>query len=377
MNRSRCKAIGGFAMAVLLLAGAFVAARPSSEAYADDDMTALNARVEETTVRYKEAQQAIEDIEQRIGETQTRIDELEVQIDAKREESAQAMCSIYRYSRSTPMLINLVFSTDSVHELYGTLDYLTRTQSHNIEIMQQQADAKVELEETFEQLASDKVEAEEAAAEAEAAMQEAQDVRQQAMEEAAAAAAAQIEAQKRHQAQVQAQHETVDGSMSPMAEGDIPNDSANTESSLAGVVESEIAVASGSVAPGDVSWQSPRDEFIASWGARINNYLAGSPLAGYGPLFAQSAWDYGVDPRWSPAISCVESGKGRACFRPYNAWGWMSRTGWSSWEQSIPAHVSGLARLYGYTLTLEGAAMYCPGTHVEWYNRCLEEMNKI
>ena len=37
-----------------------------------------------------------------------------------------------------------------------------------------------------------------------------------------------------------------------------------------------------------------------------------------------------VDPRFSPAISAVESSKGLYCFRSHNAWGWGSSS-WNTW----------------------------------------------
>ena len=99
-------------------------------------------------------------------------------------------------------------------------------------------------------------------------------------------------------------------------------------------------------------------------------------LAGYGKNFAAAAWDYGVDPRWSPAISNVESSKGLHCFRSHNAWGWGS-SGWSSWEEAIDAHVSGLARGYGSTLTYAAACKYCPPNSRNWYNGVLAGMKSI
>ena len=131
-----------------------------------------------------------------------------------------------------------------------------------------------------------------------------------------------------------------------------------------------------SVSSSDVNWSTSKTEFVNQWAGRINNYLSGSPLEGYGSNFASAAWDYGVDPRWSPAISYVESSMGAVCFRPYNAWGWGS-SGWSSWPEAIDAHVSGLARVYGATLTYEAAQQYCPPSAGHWYNECLEQMNEI
>lgn len=115
---------------------------------------------------------------------------------------------------------------------------------------------------------------------------------------------------------------------------------------------------------------------VSSWAARIDAYLAGSPLEGYGIDFAQAASDFGVDPRVSPAIACVESGKGAICFLPHNAWGWGSSS-WPDWPSAIRDHVAGFASGYGSTVTLEGAERYCPPTYQEWYSTVLSEMSMI
>lgn len=123
----------------------------------------------------------------------------------------------------------------------------------------------------------------------------------------------------------------------------------------------------------DVDWTVGKEAFIAEWTARIDAYLAGSPLEGYGYAFAEAAWDNGVDPRFSPAISNTESTKGMYCFLPHNAWGWGSIS-WSDWDTAIRAHVAGLAEGYGYTITPAGAYKYCPGTHDSWYNKTISQM---
>ena len=126
----------------------------------------------------------------------------------------------------------------------------------------------------------------------------------------------------------------------------------------------------------EVDWSCGKDAFISEWTNRINNYLAGSPLAGQGETFATAAWENGVDPRWSPAISNTESTKGTNCFLPHNAWGWGS-TGWSSWEEAINAHVAGLAKGYGYTISYSNAQKYCPPNYDNWFHDTLREMSKI
>ncbi len=133
---------------------------------------------------------------------------------------------------------------------------------------------------------------------------------------------------------------------------------------------------SAAVGIGNVDFSVGRDAFMEEWTSRINAYLAGSPLSGYGADFAQAAWDNGVDPRWSPAISCTESGKGSNCFAPFNAWGWTGGA-WSNWSSAIQAHVAGLANGYGHTITYANAAKYCPPNTDHWYHTTLSEMAKI
>ncbi len=125
-----------------------------------------------------------------------------------------------------------------------------------------------------------------------------------------------------------------------------------------------------------VDWTVGKEAFVAEWSKRIDDYLGQSNLAGYGSVFAEAAWENGVDPRWSPAISNTESGMGSVCFLPCNAWGWGSRT-WSNWTSAITDHVAGLASGYGYSLTKSAALRYCPPTYLHWYDVTLEQMRRI
>lgn len=132
----------------------------------------------------------------------------------------------------------------------------------------------------------------------------------------------------------------------------------------------------GSLPAGDVDFSIGREAFIEKWSKRINDYLAGSPLAGYGETFAEAAWDNGVDPRWSPAISNTESTKGRVCFKYHNAWGW-DQTSWSDWDTAIRSHVAGLASGYGFTISYAYAKRYCPPNCDNWYRDTLAQMRII
>ncbi len=122
--------------------------------------------------------------------------------------------------------------------------------------------------------------------------------------------------------------------------------------------------------------ESARAAYVAEWAPRIDAYLAGSALAGTGEAFACAAYDYGVDPRFSPAVSAVESSKGAKCFKAHNAWGW-GRSSWGSWEEAIRAHVAGLARSYGGELTKGAAQKYCTSNPSGWYANVSAQMATI
>lgn len=132
----------------------------------------------------------------------------------------------------------------------------------------------------------------------------------------------------------------------------------------------------GESAVSEIDFSVGEEAFVEEWTERIDAYLAGSNLAGHGCDFAQAAWDYGVDPRWSPAISNTESGKGSNCFLPYNAWGWGTSI-WFNWTDAIYGHVKGLSDGYGYSITYSAAASYCPPNTDNWYKNTLGEMEKI
>lgn len=142
------------------------------------------------------------------------------------------------------------------------------------------------------------------------------------------------------------------------------------------VAQAEARASNAGALASEIDWSMPREEFISHWGDRINKYLSGTKLSGQGENFATAAYENGVDPRWSPAISRIESGCGAACFRPYNAWGWMGAS-FSSWSEGIYKHVKYLSGpMYGGYLTMKGAATYCPPGG-PWYSKVAAEMNRM
>lgn len=318
---------------------------PARAALASEE---ADAEVAETSQSYEEARAQLEEVEARIEENERRVDELEAEIPEQQEAAAAAISSHYKLQQDSPGLVMLLLSADDFDDFVTTLGYLEVVSARNSEEIEELLGMQEELEATRAELDEDRAEAEERVAEAEAAL-------------AAAQAAA----------QAQAEAEAEEAAAAIAAAQEAANTQATSESGNSFTVE--IPSASS---PSAVEWPADKTAFVALWAPRIDAYLAGSPLSGHGSTFAEAAYDYGVDPRWSPAIACIESGKGAYCFLPCNAWGWGA-VSWPDWDTAIRAHVAGLASGYGYTISVAAAQKYCPPNWEFWYSSVLSEMERI
>ena len=122
-------------------------------------------------------------------------------------------------------------------------------------------------------------------------------------------------------------------------------------------------------------WSDEKIDFVAKWGPRVDAYLSGRPLCGYGEYFAAAAYDYDVDPRIGAAISVIESGGGSICFLECNAWGWGSSS-WSSWEEAIPGWTAAFHCGYGYDMDYADCRAYCP-PNAGYYDTLRGQMESI
>ena len=373
--------------------------------------------VERTAVEYDEAQAALAQAEAAIQENTVRIDELAVEIPLQQNRGSTAARELYKLRQQGSGLLQMLLGSDTFYDFLVNLEYLNRVSDAHIQELKKLSDMKDELE--TRQVALEKAHSDAAkqANKAEEALKAAQEARLEAQrraqeeaqrqaeaaaaEAAAQAAAAEEEARaaaERESAAEESQAAASEEAAEPDEEENSDNETVSSESEQkpAEAEEEEKAPEQEAVPeekpeepeapiqtepleqPSDdgADWTADQTAFINEWSTRIDAYLAGSALAGQGTTFAKAAWDYGVDPRWSPAIAFTESTLGANCFMPYNAWGWGSAS-WSSWEEAIPAHVSGLARGYGYTISIENAQKYCPPNWEAWYNRTLEQMNMI
>ena len=325
----------------------------------DAEPDELQRRIESSSEAYDAATARVLELEAAVEDSESRIAELESLLPEQRERGGYALKELYVIQREGSSLIDLVLSADSFADFVSRIDFLDRIFGRHMDELATLSATVSELDAVRAQLQSDLSEAEAERARASQALSDAQAAREQAQREA--------------QAKAEEEARLAEEAASAQDQQSDQNDSGSAPDG-----ESAGGGASGVVPPsGDgADWSSDKATFVQSWSGRIDAYLAGSPLSGQGAAFAAAAWDYGVDPRFSPAISSVESSKGAVCFRPYNAWGWGS-VSWGSWEEAIDAHVRGLARGYGYTLTEEAAKKYCPPNWQHWYNRVGEEMSLI
>jgi len=323
-------------------------------AFADDEqISELQQRVEDTGSTYNEAVQRVETLAAQIAENTEKIAYLEQTIPSQQKKGERAMKALYKMNNDSGSLVNALLGQDDLKTFLKNFEYLTVIQNGYYSDLAQLKDMQQTLLTAQVQLVADKEEADEQLRIAEQALRDAQAARDQAQNEAIARAAA--EAEEAAAAIEAARSQELD-----------------TDYGHEAVVEQ----ANEPVVDEAINWSQDKASFVDEWGARIDSYLGGAPLGGYGRVFAEAAWEYGVDPRYSPAISCVESGKGAVCYRNYNAWGYGGIS-WSSWEEAIWAHVGGLSRNYHYTVCVEDAKMYCPPTWESWYSSVLGQINRI
>lgn len=361
----------GWLLAICLALTCAFSMMPTA-AFADNteeqsELEELQRQVERTAEEYDKAQADVEAAQKKIDENQKKIDALEAEMPVKRAHASNAISTHYKIQQESQGLIALLLSAESFNEFISTMTYLDIVTTKSSEAVDELVQAENALNDAHAELEKEKKKADDKLAEAEQALTAAQEARQEAQEAArrrAAEEAAAAEAARKAAAEAAAREETFKTASGNEAKVETPKESSETTDPRTDEPVSEA------------NWGTDKPAFVAEWAPRIDAYLGGSPLGGHGTTFAEAAWDYGVDPRWSPAISCIESSKGAVCFRPHNAWGW-GQVDWPDWDTAIRDHIAGLARGYGYTITPSAAQKYCPPTWQAWYSNVSSEMASI
>ena len=346
----------------------------------------LQQQVEESTEAYDEAVAHVEAIQGDIEENEKQISQIEEKIPAQRARAADSLRILYKMQQSSGGLLDLVLASENWEDFIATLTYLDRIQSYNLSELEELGVLQAELQEAKDTLSAREAQANHELDRAREAREDAIAAREEARQQAIAQAEAERAAAEA--ALAMAAHDAEEGNTFTNASGQetevetpessetVTDDTSEQEESQPEKKPEEQKPAQEEQKPAQEVPASARDTFVAKWAPRINAYLSGSPLGGYGKTFAEAAYDYNVDPRWSPAIACIESGKGSYCYRSHNAWGWGG-VNWPDWDTAIRSHVAGLSAGYGYTISVTAAQQYCPPTWQAWYSSVLSQMNCI
>ena len=309
-----------------------VAAYAASQA-TQDQLSAAQQKIEAATSAYNDARTKLDDLQKQIESNEASIEEIEAKLPEQQAKASSAMRDLYKYQKGTNPIVSFLVNAQSLGEFITTCKYTNQITSSSVDEIEELNNMQTELEQKN----------------AEDALAQAQQLRSEAQakaEQENAAEFAKLEADKAAAAE-KLSGEGVSGSNSS-------SQATNTNTTIDTTVNNAN------------TGSSDYDSFINEWTSRIDNYLAGSPMAGQGYNFAVAAWNTGVDPRWSPAI---------------NAWGWSARGGgwrsFGSWSEGISAHVAYLGANYGSTLTPAAAKKYCPPTWQDWYNKVAAQMNRI
>jgi len=109
---------------------------------------------------------------------------------------------------------------------------------------------------------------------------------------------------------------------------------------------------------------------------RVEKFLK----ARYSPMkakdFMDASQEYGIDVRVLVAIGQLESGSGKHCFRPYNAFGLMTKKEFKSYRESIFYLADLISRKSDGDVN-SIAWWYNPGNHKEWAKKVKIIMREI
>ena len=363
-----------------------------TRAYAATDAE-LAAEIERCSIEFKEAQGKVDDLMVQISDNEARLSDIEATLPEQRLKTANSVRAMYKFQQSGGSLLDLVLSANDFNEFLSMVQYLDIIQNRNVEEIDRLIQLEDELSILNATLDAQRAEAESERDRAAAALAEAEEAREQARQAALAQALAEEQARE---AALEAARQNEGGTFETASGRTADIVAPETDDTSNGVSDDEQQTTD----PEDQGEQTPdpepdpdpdpepaqdetpapsvdsREQFIATWAERIDAFNAGYPLGGYGRVFAEAAYDYGVDPRWSPAIARMESSSGLYCFESHNAWGWGD-VAWGDWESAIRGHVSGLAAGYGYTLTWDAAQTYCPPNASFWYSSVSSCMYEI
>ena len=264
-----------------------VAAYAASQA-TQDQLSAAQQKIEAATSAYNDARTKLDDLQKQIDSNEASIEEIETKLPEQQAKASSAMRDLYKYQKGTNPIVSFLVNAQSLGEFITTCKYTNQITCSSVDEIEELNNMQTELEQNKAELQQAKSQLEAEQKNAEDALAQAQQLRSEAQakaEQENAAELAKLEADKAAAAE-KLSGEGVSGSNSS-------SQATNTNTTIDTTVNNAN------------TGSSDYDSFINEWTSRIDNYLAGSPMAGQGYNFAVAAWNTGVDPRWSPALSLI------------------------------------------------------------------------
>lgn len=339
-----------------------VAAYAASQA-TQDQLSAAQQKIEAATGAYNEARTKLEDLQKQIDTNEASIEQIEAELPDQQAKASSAMRDLYKYQKGTNPIVSFLVNAQSLGEFITTCKYTNQITSSSVDEIEELNNMQTELEQNKAELQQAKSQLEAEQKSAEDALAQAQQLRSEAQakaEQENAAELAKLEADKAAAAE-KLSGEGVSGSNSS-------SQATNTNTTI------DTTVNNSNIGSSDY------DSFINEWTSRIDNYLAGSPMAGQGYNFAVAAWNTGVDPV-GPRHRLYREHQGCLLRQFLQRLGLERR--WrrlAQLRQLERGHLSprclswSQLRLHAYPGSRQ---KYCPPTWQDWYNKVASQMNRI
>mgnify|MGYP000146302182 FL=1 len=239
-----------------------VAAYAASQA-TQDQLSAAQQKIEAATSAYNDARTKLDDLQKQIDSNEASIEEIEAKLPEQQAKASSAMRDLYKYQKGTNPIVSFLVNAQSLGEFITTCKYTNQITSSSVDEIEELNNMQTELEQNKAELQQAKSQLEAEQKNAEDALAQAQQLRSEAQakaEQENAAELAKLEADKAAAAE-KLSGEGVSG-------GNSSSQATNTNTTIDTTVNNSN------------TGSSDYDSFINEWTSRIDNYLAGSPMAG-------------------------------------------------------------------------------------------------
>lgn len=154
----------------------------------------LEAKVDEAVAAYDEVTAKVNELQAQIDENQAKVDEINAKLPALQEAASVSVRSLYKIQQSSPGLVSLLLSSESLSEFITTCQYINALQRSNVDAINELSASQLELKAAQAELEASKSEVEIEQAQAKTTLQEAENALDELNQQLAAQAAAEAAA---------------------------------------------------------------------------------------------------------------------------------------------------------------------------------------